>query len=97
MGPQQATPPSFVRAQVRSRPAPMAVTPPARPATSTGTELLRRGGSTAWPYPQQVPLPLVMSAHVGSVPADNAVTPLASPMTSTGTLRSVVVPSPSQP
>ena len=93
IAPQHLTPPPLVSAQVWRPPAEIALTPLARPETSTGTLLSVFVPLPSWPYvplPQHLTPPPLVSAQVWISPAAIAVTPLARPETSTGTLLPVV-------
>src|SRR3972149_744339 len=82
------------------KPAAIAATPLARPATPTGTLLAVVAPLPSRPeplWPQHFTPPPPVSAQVWKLPAAIALIPLARPETSTGTPVLVVVPFPSSP
>src|SRR3990172_4443044 len=94
------TPPPVVTAHVWRVPADIALTPLARPETSTGTLRSVVVPSPSHPYmllPQHLTPPALVSAQVELQPTVIAVTPLVGPTTSTGRLLSAFEPSPSLP
>ena len=88
-------------AQVWKPPAAIAVTPPARPETSTGMLLLiALDPLPSWPYallPQHLTRPAPVSAQVCWPPGAIVLTPPPRPTTLTGTARFLRAPSPSWP
>src|SRR3989337_2110359 len=94
------TPPPVVTAHVWRVPADIALTPLARPKTSTGTLRSLVVPSPSPPKglsPQHLTPPALVSAQVELQPTAIAVTPLVRPTTSTGRLLSAFEPSPSWP
>src|SRR3990170_3387966 len=82
------------------KPAAIAATPLARPATPTGTLLSVVVPFPSWPpplLPQHLTPPPLVRAQVWLEPAAIAATPLARPQTSTGTPLAVAEPFPSSP
>src|SRR3990170_79419 len=93
-------PPPVVTAHVWRVPADIALTPLARPKTSTGTLRSLVVPSPSPPKglsPQHLTPPALVSAQVELQPTMIAVTPLVRPATSTGAVLSALLPSPSSP
>ena len=92
--------PSGVGGAMSLTPAEIAVTPLARPATSTGVPLSIVEPFPSWPpplNPQHLTPPALVRAQVWVLPAAIAVTPMARPARSTGVALPIVEPFPSCP
>src|SRR3990170_109953 len=85
--PQHLTPPPLVSAQVWRLSAEIALTPLARPETSTRKRLSVIVALPSWPKrlrPQHLTPPPLVSAQVWRLPAAIAMTPVVRPATSSG-------------